>query len=147
MLLTIKFSAAPANIDIINSEALPITYSVCCVFVALADSLQPITLCYYLLYSAKGSLSHGRQHMDSNAGLEANCITLRLPPRPLGCLDQAQLNLYGPVISDLNFGASNFRYNFLTASVPLWIVCDTHQGKQSTDALTKQELNVIHAIC
>ena len=46
MLLTIEFSAAPAHVDIINSEALPITYSVCCGFVELADNLQPITLIY-----------------------------------------------------------------------------------------------------
>ena len=38
MLLTIEFSAAPVHIDIINSEALPITYSVCCVFVEVADN-------------------------------------------------------------------------------------------------------------
>ena len=38
MLLTIEFSAAQVHIDIINAEALPITYSVCCAFVELADS-------------------------------------------------------------------------------------------------------------
>ena len=38
MLLTIEFWAAPAHIDIINLEALPITYSVCCVFVEVADN-------------------------------------------------------------------------------------------------------------
>ena len=31
MLLTIDFLAAPARIDTYQSEALPITYSVCCV--------------------------------------------------------------------------------------------------------------------
>ena len=33
-----EFSSAPSHIDIINSEALPITYSVCCV-IELADKL------------------------------------------------------------------------------------------------------------
>ena len=31
-------------------------------------------------YSVKDSLSHRQQQMGLNAGLEANCITLRLPP-------------------------------------------------------------------
>ena len=36
--VNIEFSAAPVHIDIINLEALPITYSVCCVFVEVADN-------------------------------------------------------------------------------------------------------------
>ena len=44
-------------IDIINSEALPITYSVRCVFIEVADnSTTHNTLLF--LYSVKGSLSH-----------------------------------------------------------------------------------------
>ena len=35
---TIEFWAAPAHIDIINLEALPITYSVYCVFVEVAGN-------------------------------------------------------------------------------------------------------------
>ena len=43
------------------------------------QTLQPKTLSY-LLYLAKGSLSHRKRQTGSNAGQEANCITLRLPP-------------------------------------------------------------------
>ena len=54
------------------------SYSVCCFFVEVADySITHNSLLF--LYSAKGSLSH-RQQTGSNAGLEANCITLRIPP-------------------------------------------------------------------
>ena len=44
------------------SEALSITYSVCCVSRISWQTLQPITL----LYSAKDSLSHRQQQMGSN---------------------------------------------------------------------------------
>ena len=44
------------------------------------QTLQPITLYYCLLYSVKGSLSHRQRQTGFNAGLEANCITFRLPP-------------------------------------------------------------------
>ena len=74
MLLTIEFLAVPAHIEHINLETLPITYSVGCVFVELADKL------YNPLYLAKDSLSHRQQQTGSKAGLETNCITLRLPP-------------------------------------------------------------------
>ena len=67
MLLTIEFSAAPAHIDVINSEALPVNYSVCCVFVEVADNST--THNTVILYSAKGSLSHRRRHTSSNGGL------------------------------------------------------------------------------
>ena len=58
-----------------NSEALPI--GMLCLRIS-KQTLQPITLLF--LYLAKDSLSHRQQQMGLNTGLEANCITLRLPP-------------------------------------------------------------------
>ena len=76
-LLTIKFSAAPAHIDIFNQDALPITYSVCCVLQnQLTNSTTHNTLLF--LYQAKDSLSHRQWQTDSNLGLEADCNILRL---------------------------------------------------------------------
>ena len=78
----------------INSEALPINYLVCSVSRISWQTLQPITLCYFFLYLTEDSLSHEQWQTGSNAGLEANYITLRLPPGPLSYpLDIEQVNL------------------------------------------------------
>ena len=54
-------------------------------FVEVGNNSTTLT---YILYSAKGSLSH-RLQMGSNTGLEAKCITLKLRrPSSLDCLGQ-----------------------------------------------------------
>ena len=55
----------------------PIQYAV--FFVELADKLYNHNTLLFL-YSAKDFLSHRQHRTGSNMGLEANCVTLRLPP-------------------------------------------------------------------
>ena len=82
MLLTIEFSAAPAHIDIINSEALPITYSVCCVFVEVADNSTTHNTLLFCTRRKALFLIDGGERVRMRDWLEVNGITLRLRLAP-----------------------------------------------------------------
>ena len=56
---SIEFSAAPAHIDNINLEALPITNIVCCVFVEVADNSISQNTRLFLYLAVVSGLKHG----------------------------------------------------------------------------------------
>ena len=76
------------KISILRLCQSPIQYAVFSLQNQLTKCTTHNTLLF--LYLAKDSLSHRQRQMGSNMGLEANCITLKLPPKQLSCLNQAK---------------------------------------------------------
>ena len=95
MLLTIEFLAAPADIDIINSETLPITYSVCCVFEEVADnSTTHKTLLFCTRRKALFLIDGGKQVRMQDYRQTALHSDTDLRPSSLDCLGQANGSSY-----------------------------------------------------
>ena len=82
---SLEFLAAPT----VNSEALPITYSVCCVSRISWQTLQPITLCYCIFCTRQKSLFNiGRKWVHTRTGGRTTSHPDSCP-RPLSYLNQA----------------------------------------------------------